>query len=95
MKNDAEEVQGSFQYQAPDGTAISLTYIANEDGFQPQGDHLPTPPPIPAAILRALEWLEAHPEPEQQGGASTTVVRTQPAYRPLAQQTLRAPFRRF
>lgn len=70
--NEAEEVQGSVQYTAPDGTPISLNYLANEDGFQPQGDHLPTPPPIPAAIQRALEWIAAHPEPEQ-GGASSNV----------------------
>ncbi|RZB39897.1 Chitin bind 4 domain containing protein [Asbolus verrucosus] len=65
---EAEEVQGSFQYTAPDGSPISLQYIANENGFQPQGAHLPiapTPPPIPAAIQRALEWNAAHPEPEE------------------------------
>lgn len=67
---EAEEVQGSFQYTAPDGTPISIQYLANENGFQPQGSHLPvapTPPPIPPAIARALEWIAAHPEPEQQG----------------------------
>ncbi|KAJ8956811.1 hypothetical protein NQ318_014225 [Aromia moschata] len=69
-ENAAAEVQGSYQYQAPDGTPIALNYLANEDGFQPQGDHLPTPPPIPPAIQKALEWIAAHPEPEQRGQAS-------------------------
>ncbi|KAJ8926140.1 hypothetical protein NQ314_021522 [Rhamnusium bicolor] len=68
---EAEEVHGSVSYTAPDGTPIQLSYIANEDGFQPQGAHLPvapiddnTPPPIPAAILRSLEYNAAHPEQE-------------------------------
>ncbi|CAH1117682.1 unnamed protein product [Phaedon cochleariae] len=61
----AAEVQGSYQYTSDDGTPISLTYIANEGGFQPQGAHLPTPPPIPEAIQRSLEWNAAHPEQEQ------------------------------
>ncbi|RZC38589.1 Chitin bind 4 domain containing protein [Asbolus verrucosus] len=65
---EAEEVQGSFQYTAPDGTPISLQYLANENGFQPQGAHLPvapTPPPIPPAIARALAYIAAHPPPPE------------------------------
>ncbi|XP_044751026.1 endocuticle structural glycoprotein SgAbd-4-like [Coccinella septempunctata] len=62
------EATGGFSYTADDGTPIQLQYIANENGFQPQGAHLPTPPPIPAAILRSLEYNAAHPE-EDEGNA--------------------------
>lgn len=31
------------------------------------GDHLPTPPPIPEAIKRALEFLRSQPEDPQDG----------------------------
>ena len=54
--------QGSFSYTNPEGQLISVTYVADDvGGFQPQGAHLPTPPPIPEAIQRALEYLASRP----------------------------------
>ncbi|XP_048521214.1 larval cuticle protein LCP-17-like [Dendroctonus ponderosae] len=52
------QVTGSFFYHSPEGLPIHLEYIADENGFQPHGAHLPTPPPIPLQIRRALEWIE-------------------------------------
>ncbi|XP_053614666.1 pupal cuticle protein 36-like [Plodia interpunctella] len=46
---------GSFGYKGDDGQDYSITYTADENGYQPQGAHLPTPPPIPEEILRSLE----------------------------------------
>lgn len=46
---------GSFSYTAPDGQQISISYTADQNGFLPQGAHLPTPPPIPEEIQRAIE----------------------------------------
>ncbi|XP_032510810.1 endocuticle structural glycoprotein ABD-4-like [Danaus plexippus] len=63
-KGEGQEIQvaeGRFSYKAPDGSPIALTYIADENGFQPQGSHLPTPPPIPPAIQRALDYLKTLP----------------------------------
>ncbi|CAG9833623.1 unnamed protein product [Diabrotica balteata] len=71
------EVQGQVQYTGDDGVPVSLTYIANENGFQPQGSHLPTPPPIPEAILKALEYNAAHPEEDDE--AQNRVQRRQAA----------------
>ncbi|KAH8302298.1 hypothetical protein KR044_004922 [Drosophila immigrans] len=56
---EALAVEGSFSYSSPEGEQISLTYIADENGFQPQGDHLPTPPPIPIEIQEALDKIAA------------------------------------
>lgn len=42
--------KGQYSYKTSDGENISISYIADENGFQPQGSILPTPPPIPAAI---------------------------------------------
>ncbi|KAL4714829.1 hypothetical protein ACJJTC_002688 [Scirpophaga incertulas] len=58
---EAPLVEGQFQYTAPDGQVINLLYRADENGFQPQGAHLPTPPPIPPAIQRALDYLATLP----------------------------------
>ncbi|XP_063820961.1 endocuticle structural glycoprotein ABD-4-like [Ostrinia nubilalis] len=64
---DAADViiaQGGFSYTAPDGTVINLNYIADdENGFKPEGAHLPTPPPIPPAIQKALDYLATLPPP--------------------------------
>ncbi|KAJ8731543.1 hypothetical protein PYW07_004707 [Mythimna separata] len=67
-KETALEVTGSNSYTAPDGEVITLTFIANENGYQPQGAHLPTPPPaqpIPEYIQKAIEYIAAHPYSEK------------------------------
>lgn len=49
------KAQGGFAYTGDDGNRYSLTYTADENGFQPQGEHLPTPHPIPEEILKSIE----------------------------------------
>lgn len=56
-----EAIQGQISWTDNDGVSHSLTYTADENGYQPQGDLVPA---IPAAIQRALEWNAAHPEEE-------------------------------
>ncbi|XP_055845757.1 uncharacterized protein LOC129911826 [Episyrphus balteatus] len=71
---EAQVAQGRYSYTAPDGQLITVVYTADENGFQAQGDHLPTPPPIPPAIQRALEYLAtAPPQPEQ--GSNPNAIR--------------------
>ncbi|XP_061401934.1 pupal cuticle protein Edg-78E-like [Musca vetustissima] len=61
-----ENAAGKFSYTSPEGEPIQLTYTADKNGYQPQGEHLPTPPPIPDYILRSLEYIESHPFPKIQ-----------------------------
>ncbi|XP_063532040.1 uncharacterized protein LOC134742784 [Cydia strobilella] len=59
-----EAVSGGFSYTAKDGNEYSLSYTADENGYRPVGAHLPTPPPIPPAIARALAYLATKTTPE-------------------------------
>ena len=59
-------VQGQAKWTSPEGEAVELTYVADENGYQPQGSHLPVAPPIPDYILRALAWIQAHPPQDDQ-----------------------------
>lgn len=35
---------GSYSYSDPEGNIITLRYVADENGFQPEGEHLPVAP---------------------------------------------------
>ncbi|XP_052865018.1 endocuticle structural glycoprotein SgAbd-2-like [Anopheles cruzii] len=54
---EAQSVQGSYSYTSPEGQLITVTYIADENGFRAEGAHLPTPPPIPEAIQKSLALI--------------------------------------
>lgn len=56
--------QGTFSYTSPEGAPIQIQWTADENGFNAVGNAIPTPPPIPEAILRSLEWNAANPEPQ-------------------------------
>ena len=48
---DAEEVQGSYSFVAPNGEKYTVNYVADDSGFHAIGDHIPGS----AAIARSLE----------------------------------------
>lgn len=58
-----EQASGSYSYVSPEGENIRVSYTADADGFKP--DNLPQPPPIPEAILKALEYIAANPPQER------------------------------
>lgn len=73
----AVAVQGQFSYNSNEGP-ISLTYTADENGFVPQGAHLPVAPPIPEAILKSLAFNAA--EEAAGGGAAGKLHKTITAF---------------
>ena len=53
------DVQGSSTFLGDDGITYTLTYQANEGGYQPQADFLPV---APAQILEYAQLRQEHPE---------------------------------
>uniref|UniRef100_A0A1A9VV32 Larval cuticle protein 2 n=1 Tax=Glossina austeni TaxID=7395 RepID=A0A1A9VV32_GLOAU len=58
-------IHGDFEWVSPEGVHVKVSYVADEQGYHPSSDLLPTPPPVPAAILKALEFINAHPQKEE------------------------------
>jgi hypothetical protein len=54
--SEAMQANGYFEYTGPDNVVYRVDYTANENGFVPSAAHIPTPPPIPEAIIRSLEY---------------------------------------
>ena len=53
--------EGTAYWVSPEGQKISISWVADEGGFRPVGDHLPTPPPIPEEIAKMLATLPKEP----------------------------------
>ncbi|CAD7082436.1 unnamed protein product [Hermetia illucens] len=62
---NADAVQGNFKWVSPEGEAVETAYVADVNGYQPTGSHIPVAPPVPEYIVRALEWIRAHPQKEE------------------------------
>ncbi|XP_005186330.1 larval cuticle protein 2-like [Musca domestica] len=58
-------MHGSYEYLTPEGEHVKVTYVADENGYHPEGAWIPTPPPIPDYILKAIEYIKAHPPKEE------------------------------
>merc|ERR1712179_235241 len=50
--------QGSYSFPE-DGRRYTVNWVADENGFQAKGDHLPTPPPLPEHVVKLLNDLRA------------------------------------
>lgn len=60
LQNDAIAVQGNAQWTDPEGTPVQISYVADENGYQPTGSHVPQ---VPEYVLRAIEYIRTHPPP--------------------------------
>lgn len=70
---DATDVlvqSGSYSYIAPDGQLISVSWIADENGYRATGDHIPTPHPTPEHLMQAFA-SNIHEEQQQVAQSNT------------------------
>ncbi|EAT39333.1 AAEL008872-PA, partial [Aedes aegypti] len=58
----ANVAHGSYSYIDPHGEVVSVSYVADENGFQAHGSHIPTPPPLPKELVEAYAKVGSHPE---------------------------------
>lgn len=60
--HEANVAHGSYSYIDPHGVPVSVSYVADENGFQAHGSHIPTPPPLPKELVEAYAKAGSHPE---------------------------------
>ena len=51
--------KGSYSFTDPEGVVVTVNWVADENGFQATGDHLPTPPLMPEHVVKLLADLKA------------------------------------
>ncbi|KAK7081128.1 hypothetical protein SK128_027954 [Halocaridina rubra] len=51
-------MEGVYLLPLADGGFAEIRFVANENGFQPQGDILPTPHPLPAHAQEQIKIAE-------------------------------------
>merc|ERR1712083_283362 len=60
--NEPEEIgtvsRGSYSYEM-DGVTYTVNWVADKNGFQPTGAHLPVAPPMPEYVVKMLAELRA------------------------------------
>ncbi|KAJ3633555.1 hypothetical protein MTP99_010494 [Tenebrio molitor] len=57
-------ISGGYEYVGDDGKTYKVNFVADENGYQPQGDHLPVAPEVPPLIARSLEFLATATPPK-------------------------------
>ncbi|XP_063598394.1 cuticle protein AMP1A-like [Penaeus indicus] len=49
---------GSYRFTDPDGNVVEVRYTADEEGFRPESDAIPQPPPLPEFVYELLAIAE-------------------------------------
>lgn len=60
LAGDALAQTGDFSWVSPEGEKIAISYVADENGYQPSGANLPVGPEIPDHVVKLVKYLETH-----------------------------------
>lgn len=58
--------EGTFSYTDAEGNPVEVSYVADENGYQPKGNIIPTAPPLPPSVARQLEYIREHPQENEE-----------------------------
>lgn len=79
--DNGTSASGYYEYTGDDGELYRVNYKSDHRGFIPEGDHIPTPPPVPDAIKRALEYVAKKKETHGAVQSGRYEHRTEPVRR--------------
>ncbi|XP_050091184.1 endocuticle structural glycoprotein SgAbd-2-like [Anopheles aquasalis] len=74
--HEVQVAHGSYSYTDPHGVPVSISYVADENGFQAKGSHIPTPPPVPQELIDA--YAKAASQPQQHHDAEPEYAQPAP-----------------
>ncbi|KAG0720549.1 Cuticle protein AM1199 [Chionoecetes opilio] len=60
---------GGWSFTFPDGTPAVFTFEADENGYRPVSNLIPTPHPLPAHAIEQIEFARRNPTPGAHPGA--------------------------
>merc|ERR1711976_735707 len=71
-KSYGSVARGSYSYEL-EGVTYTINWVADENGFQPTGAHLPVAPPMPDYVVKMLAELRAAGKLEYISGPTKTL----------------------
>ncbi|XP_068223239.1 uncharacterized protein [Palaemon carinicauda] len=84
-------MEGVYLLPLADGGFAEIRFIANENGFQPSGDILPTPHPLPAHAIEQIRFAEEQRDLGVTFESSSLPSPTTPSSRPTIFGILTSP----